>query len=175
MASSVPRGERRDTSQKRVNEAVNRDLQAFVRSAFGIAELPQVSEDAHPELIYGKEPDVQELLDVGTRTYGVELYRADPATDRNILVVAQHGYSGSERDWSRLVERLHLIDIPTIMVRGEYDHEDEVSLGVAKEALAGMNGNVLIGESVKGAAHQAHIDQPAKIAALIEQLIQQTG
>lgn len=329
----------KDVVQMRVNRLVNEDLQTYFRGILTLDELPHVSSEAHPELIWGKVPDAHEMITVGKRQFGVELYRAKQEAQRGILVVAQHGYSGRARDWSRLaeqvnvagidllavdmhasgrnkfeqmsmridewaqvateslhstlaqeakaeqkffvgqssggtagaeiairnhstpvfngalligptlitvnpdivveierivrkhakgkrdamidghwlwaltgqcqdpqrnaayqhalsempgfpfnaareavdiprarlIEHLDAIDIPVILVRGENDQEDRVSLGVAQEELNGKHTPIVIGDPIPQAAHQAHIDNPEAIAALIEQLIQRAS
>jgi len=76
----------------------------------------------------------------------------------------------------RIIDRLGRIDVPTIMVKGEHDHEDDVSLKIAQEELVKQsNQNIEIRPPIQGAGHQAHIEKPEVIAQLIKELLSKSS
>lgn len=112
----------------RINMLVNKELQEHVRSTFSLAELPHLPPDTiEPErLIYGKQPDAREVLEIGKRKFGLELYSANPDTHRSILLIAQHGCSGRARDWGRLADRLNPAGLHLLAVDMHVDgHTDD--------------------------------------------------
>ena len=68
----------------------------------------------------------------------------------------------------KLLNRLHKINIPTIMMRGEEDDLDKKSLKAAAKVLP-ENSPVQIMNGIEGCAHQFHIGRPQVLLEQIEE------
>jgi len=83
----------------------------------------------------------------------------------------RHSRDSMTIDDSRILEKLNKIDIPLIITRGEFDEVDHQSLNKAQEILKEKpNPNITFG-TIKGAGHQAHVENPELVMDLIEQLL----
>lgn len=94
-----------ENASERVRAAFNLELKAL----FGLIDQATIMtpDSASRDILYGKEPDEVSEFVVREREFGVELYNANPRTDRKIAVVAQHGYGGVARDYSKLAAILN--------------------------------------------------------------------
>lgn len=113
----------REFSQEVTNAAFNTEL----KKLFGVnEETPVVTPDsANQDILYGREPDARDHFNVGTREFGLELYRPNPEVDRKICVVAQHGYGGRGRDYSKLAEILNEKGITILSLDMHADGKDD--------------------------------------------------
>jgi pimeloyl-ACP methyl ester carboxylesterase len=83
--------------------AVNDAMQKL----FGLEKVPRLRpQDFNVHAYYTDEPSRTYMIEVGGRSFGLEIYVPEQAMNKNIWLVTQHGYGGNPSDWSRLASIL---------------------------------------------------------------------
>ncbi len=96
-----------------------------LRKLFGVPEDSQlIIPDFEPDLLYGKSPDKLTVFQSGNREFRAEIYFPEKG-ERNVWAVAQHGYGGRARDFSKLAELLNRDGIGVFSVDMHFQGEDK--------------------------------------------------
>lgn len=80
---------------------------------------------------------------------------------------AEFSVIGSLRDWS-IIDRLHLIDVPTLVINGRYDTAQDI---VIQPFLRGIQG--VKWAKMQKSSHMAHFEEPKRYLSVVGRFLQE--
>lgn len=91
----------------------------------------------------------------------------DPTVYHTMNGPSEFHVTGSLRDWS-VVDRLHFIAVPTLVLTGRYDEATPDTVRPFLERIPGARGAVLDHSS-----HMPHLEEPARFREIVEQFLRE--